>query len=118
VRRRPRMLARPRYAKVVFAGSNGVAIDFDHGPIQNPTFKGIYPLGKTRVSSSELSWIFREQLLAFDDWNPSIAIAIVPSAAGWSALTAARDRANYPNCVKRIEQVQKRLRSLYALSND
>jgi hypothetical protein len=75
-------------------------------------------LGKTRVSSAELSWIFRVQLLSFDDWNPSIAIAIVPSAAGWSVLTAARDRAAHPNCVKRIDQVQKQLRSRYTLSKD
>jgi hypothetical protein len=75
-------------------------------------------MGKTRVSSTELNWILRERLLSFDDWNPSIAIAIVPSAAGWSALIAARDRATHPDCVKRIEQVQKQLRSLYALSKD
>jgi hypothetical protein len=75
-------------------------------------------LGKTRVSSTELSWIFHEQLVSFDDWSPSIAIAIVPSADGWTALISARDRAKHPNCVKRIEQVQKQLRSRYALSND
>jgi hypothetical protein len=75
-------------------------------------------MGKTRVSSTELSWIFRERLSSFDDCSPSMAIAIVPSAAGWTALTAARDRASRPDCVKRIEQIQKQLRGVYALSND
>jgi hypothetical protein len=95
-----------------------VAIAFDRDPVQGLAFRGIYLLAKTRISSTELIWMFRERLSSFDDCTPSMAIAIVPSAAGWTALTTRRDRASRPDCVKRIEQIQKRLRGVYALSKD
>jgi hypothetical protein len=81
-------------------------------------FEGIFPLAKTKVSSTDLIWMFRERLSSFDDCTPSIPIAIVPSAAGWTALTTPRDRASRPDCVRRIEQIQKQLREVYVLSKD
>jgi hypothetical protein len=65
-----------------------------------------------------LAWIFRERLSSFDDCTPSISIAIVPSDAGWTAVTNSRQRTKCPRCVRRIEQIQKQLRGVYVLSED
>ena len=69
-------------------------------------------MAKTKISSTDLIWIFREKLSSFDDCSPSISIAIVPSSEGWTAVTTHRDRAGQPNCVRRIEQLQKASRNL------
>jgi hypothetical protein len=66
-------------------------------------------LAKTKISSADLIWIFREKLSSFDDCSPSVSIAIVPSDKGWTAVTSQRDRKGRSNCVKRIEQLQKQL---------
>jgi hypothetical protein len=75
-------------------------------------------LAKKRVSSTDLVWMFRERLSSFDDCTPSIPIAIVPSEAGWTAVTSPRYRAGRPDCVRRIEQIQKQLRDVYVLARD
>ena len=75
-------------------------------------------MAKTKISSTDLIWIFREKLSAFDDCPPSIPIAIVPSDGSWTALTPHYVRKGHPNCVKRIEQIQKQLREVYVLAND
>jgi hypothetical protein len=75
-------------------------------------------LAKKRISSTDLIWIFREKLSSFDDCPASIKIAIVPSDEGWTVLTTARDRKGRPDCVKRIEQIQKQLREVYVLAKD
>jgi hypothetical protein len=75
-------------------------------------------LAKKRISSTDLIWIFREKLLSFSDCPASIKIAIVPSDAGWTVVTANRDRNGRPDCVKRIEQIQKQLREVYVLAKD
>lgn len=75
-------------------------------------------MSKTKISSADLVWIFREKLLSFDDCSPSIAIAVVPSNSGWTAVTSERDRARRPNCVRRIELIQKQLREVYVLAKD
>lgn len=75
-------------------------------------------MAKTKVSSTDLIWMFHERLSSFDDCIPSIAIAIVPSDAGWTAVTAQRDRVSRPQCVRRIEQIQKQLRDVYVLARD
>jgi hypothetical protein len=75
-------------------------------------------LAKTKISSTDLIWIFRESLSSFDDCPPSIPIAIVPSDESWTAVTAQRVRKEHPNCVKRIEQIQKQLREVYVLAKD
>jgi hypothetical protein len=62
--------------------------------------------------------MFRERLSSFDDCTPSIPIAIVPSEAGWTAVTTPRYRTGHPNCVRRIEQIQKQLRDVYVLARD
>jgi hypothetical protein len=75
-------------------------------------------MAKTKISSTHLIWIFREKLLSFDDCSSSISTAIVPSSEGWTAVTARRDRTGQPNCVRRIEQLQKQLREIYVLAKD
>jgi hypothetical protein len=75
-------------------------------------------LAKTRISSTDLIWIFRERLSSFRDCSPEIPIAIVPSDGGWKAVIASRDRTGRPHCVKRIEQIQKQLREVYVLAKD
>src|SRR5260370_37928649 len=80
--------------------------------------RGVYPLAKTKISSTDLIWIFREKLSSFDDCTPSISIGIVPSNEGWTVVTTQRDRNGRPNCIKRIEQLQKRLREVHVLTKD
>jgi hypothetical protein len=91
-------------------------------PLQGLGLRGIYPLAKTKISSTDLIWIFREKLLSFDDCPRSISIAIVPSDEGWTAVTTQHVRKGHPNCVKRIEQLQKQLqkqlREVYVLAKD
>jgi hypothetical protein len=76
-------------------------------------------MAKTRISSTDLAWIFQEKLNAFDSCPPSVSIAIVPNGEdGWAAVTTARVRAAYPLCARRIEQIQKQLRGIYVLAKD
>jgi hypothetical protein len=75
-------------------------------------------LAKTKISGTDLIWIFREKLSSFDDCSPSISIAIVPSHEGWTVVTAPRDRMGRPNCFRRIKQLQKELREVYVLAKD
>lgn len=75
-------------------------------------------MAKTKVSGTDLIWIFRAELSSFDDCSPSIPIAIVPSPAGWTAVMNPRDRKERPHCAKRIEQIQKQLREVYVLAKD
>jgi hypothetical protein len=73
-------------------------------------------LAKKKISSTDLIWIFREKLSTFADCPPSIKLAIVPSEAGWTVVTTARDRKRLPDCAKRIDQLQKQLREVYVLA--
>ena len=75
-------------------------------------------MAKIKISSTDLIWIFQEKLLSFDDCPRSISIAIVPSDEGWTAVTSQRDRKEHPDCIKRIEQLQKQLREAYVLAKD
>jgi hypothetical protein len=76
-----------------------------------------FPLAKKKISNTDLVWIFRQELSSFEDCSPTIPIAIVPSKEGWTALTTPRYRTQYPQCVKRIEKIQKQLRKVYVLAN-
>ena len=69
-------------------------------------------------TAKEISHCFREKLSSFDDCSPSTSIAIVPSSEGWTAVMTHRDRTEHPNCVRRIEQLQKQLREIYVLAKD
>jgi hypothetical protein len=80
--------------------------------------EGVYPLAKSKISSTDLIWIFREKLSSFDGYPPSIPIAIIPNRESWKAVTTQRIRKARPDCVKRIEQLQKQLREIYILAKD
>ena len=77
-------------------------------------------MAKTKISSTELIWIFHEKLKAFDDCPAhGLSVAIVPMAdVGWSALMSPRQRTTHPLCTRRVEAIQKQLREIYVLAKD
>jgi hypothetical protein len=75
-------------------------------------------LARQRISSTDLIWIFQEKLSSLAECPPSIKIAIVPNGASWTVVTTSRDRNGRPDCVRRIEQIQKQLREIYVLARD
>jgi hypothetical protein len=88
-------------------------------PVQGlGVFERDFLLAKKRISSTDLIWIFRENLSTFADCPPAIKIAIVPSDAGWTVVMTASDRKRLPDCAKQIVQIQKQLREVYVLAKD
>jgi hypothetical protein len=75
-------------------------------------------MAKTKVSATELIWIFQERLRSSVDCASGTYVAIVPSKDGWAAVMNARRRNEYPLCAKRIEKPQKELRDVYVLTKD
>jgi len=75
-------------------------------------------MAKTKVSASELVWIFTERLRSFRDCPPAASVAIVPTGRGWRAITSRKDMVGYPNCTRRVEKLQQQLRELYILTSD
>jgi hypothetical protein len=74
-------------------------------------------MAKKRISSTDLAWVFLEQMRSFDDCAGATAIAILPSRDGWTVVTN-RTKSQRPSCARRIEQIQKRLRRSYVLARD
>jgi hypothetical protein len=74
-------------------------------------------VAKTRVSSTDLLWIFREKLSSFDERFKVAPIAIVPSEDGWEVVMQ-RYRNAEPELAKRIAQIQTELRAVYRLARD
>jgi hypothetical protein len=74
-------------------------------------------MAKTKVSATELVWIFQQRLRSFDECSSGTYVAIVPSENGWTAVTGTQRRGR-PQCPKRIHKVQKQLREIYALTKD
>jgi hypothetical protein len=73
-------------------------------------------MAKIKISSTELIWIFRQKLEAFDDCRPEVPIAIVPAPdVGWMAVMSAKSRTQNPLCARRVEAIQKQLREIYVL---
>jgi hypothetical protein len=75
-------------------------------------------MAKTKISSTDLVWVFTEKLRSFNECAAPISIAIVPNKDGWTAIASRRDRMTHSRCVKRIQQVQSELRELYILAKD
>jgi hypothetical protein len=75
-------------------------------------------MAKSRISATDLIWIFRERMQSFDDCGSGISLAIVPSKEGWSVVMNARGRNDNPRCAKRIQQLQSQLRQSYVLARD
>jgi hypothetical protein len=79
---------------------------------------GGWGMAKTKISSTDLCWVFTERLRSFDDCGPGVSVAIVPSEDGWRAVASRKDRHAHPLCAKCIERVQKELREIYVLAKD
>jgi hypothetical protein len=75
-------------------------------------------VAKTRISSTDLLWIFREKLSSFDERFTVAPIAIVPTEDGWEVVTSHRYRSAEPELAKRIAQIQTELRAVYRLARD
>jgi hypothetical protein len=73
---------------------------------------------KTKISSTDLVWIFRERLSSFDDRFKLAPIAIVPTKEGWEVVTSRRYRIAEPRVAYRIKQVQAELQAVYRLTQD
>jgi hypothetical protein len=77
-------------------------------------------MAKTKISSTDLIWVFHEKLKAFDD-NPAkgVVIAVVPTRNGnWAAVTTQQVRMQRPLWAQRIQAVEKQLRKTYVLAKD
>ena len=75
-------------------------------------------MAKTKISNSDLVWVFTERLRSFNERAAPISIAIVPNKDGWTAIASRGDRIAHPGCAKRMEQVQRELREIYVLAKD
>ena len=75
-------------------------------------------MSKTRISATDLIWVFHEKLREFEDLPQlGIAIAIVPHDGGkWSAVTPRAVHARSVPWVERIEAIEKALRKRYVLA--
>ena len=85
--------------------------------IANPVlYMGALVMTRIKISSTELIWVFRQRLEAFDDCPPEVPIAIVPAPdEGWTAVMSAQTRTQNPHWARRVEGIQKRLREIYVL---
>ena len=68
-------------------------------------------MAKSRISATDLIWIFKERMQAFEDCASGISLAIVPSKEGWSVVMNAHGRNDNPRCAKRIQQLESQLAS-------
>jgi hypothetical protein len=71
-------------------------------------------MAKTRISSTDLVWVFTEKLRSFGGCA-NVSIAIIPAEDGWMAIGSQKDLAAHPRCAKHVEQIQKQLREIYVL---
>jgi hypothetical protein len=54
-------------------------------------------MAKTKVSATELVWIFQQRLRSFDECSSGTYVAIVPTENGGQLLRAPREGANIPS---------------------
>jgi len=77
---------------------------------------GALVMTRIKISSTELIWVFRQRLEAFDDCSRQVPIAIVPARdQGWTAVMSAQTRTQNPHWARRVETIQKQLREIYVL---
>jgi hypothetical protein len=75
-------------------------------------------MAKTRISSTDLIWMFHEKLYEFED-HPlhGISIAIVPENNGaWKALTPRNVQTRRRVWAERVEAIEKQLQKRYVLA--
>jgi hypothetical protein len=76
-------------------------------------------VAKTKISSTDLLWNFRERLSSFDDRFKVAPMAIIPTKEGWEVVTPSRYyRTAESEVAKRIKQVQAELQAVYRLARD
>lgn len=76
-------------------------------------------MSKTSISNADLTYKFQQMLKTIGDCPPTVPVAIVPDEKGkWSAVISARLRKEYPDCVKHVGAVERRLRGIYVLDGD
>jgi len=76
-------------------------------------------VSRTLISNADLTYKFQQMLKTIGDCPPTVPVAIVPDEKGqWSAVISARLRREYPDCVNRIEAIEKQLRGSYVLDGD
>ena len=76
-------------------------------------------MSRTLISNADLTYKFQQMLKTVRDCPPTVSVAIVPDEKGqWSAVISARLRREYPDCVNRIEAIERRLRGIYMLEGD
>lgn len=74
---------------------------------------------KITVSNGDLTTIFYRKMRTCPECpSTGTPIAIVPGGrrSEWKVLTAPYVINRYPRCAKRVEQVEKELRKIYALA--
>lgn len=76
-------------------------------------------MGKTKISSPDLAWIFLERLRAFRDCPVGIAVAIVEDEkSGWRAISPRQRGALRTIPLARFEAIQRDLQRVYQLAVD
>ena len=74
---------------------------------------------KARISSVDLSWMILEQLREYGNCPRGLSLAVVPDRRdGWRAVVAIRQKSGADRLAKRLADVQKKLRTIYALEKD
>jgi hypothetical protein len=76
-------------------------------------------VSRTLISNADLTYKFEQMLKTIGDCPPTVPVAIVPDEkGGWSAVISARLRREYPDCVDRIQAIERQLRGTYVLDGD
>ena len=76
-------------------------------------------MSRTLISNADLIYKFQQMLKTIGDCPPTVPVAIVPNEKGqWSTVISAKLRREYPDCVSRIEALERRLRGIYVLARD
>ena len=76
-------------------------------------------MSRTLISNADLTYKFQQMLKTIGDCPPTVPVAIVPIEKGqWSAVISSKLRREYPDCVHRIQAVERRLRGLYVLDGN
>ena len=76
-------------------------------------------MSRTLISNADLTYKFEQMLKTIGDCPPTVPVAIVPDEkGGWSAVISARLRREYPDCVNRIQTIERQLRGTYVLDRD
>ncbi|WP_409190848.1 hypothetical protein [Bradyrhizobium sp. RDM4] len=76
-------------------------------------------MAKQVISSQDLSWIFLQELRASGKCPIGVALAVVPDRKRdrWRVVIETRSRQIMtPECLRRVEKIEGRLRSVYALA--